>query len=310
MPIRVREGLPAIETLANENIFIVGENRANHQDMRTLKILIVNLMPKKIATETQLLRLLSNTSLQLSVEFLKMSTHESKQSASDHMLEFYKTFDEIKNNSYDGIIITGATIEQLKFEKVDYWNELCIILEWAKLHVYASLYICWGAQAALHYHFGIEKYNLPLKLSGIYLHTVNRCEHPMVRGFDDSFMAPHSRYTYISKEQILEIPELDILAESEKAGVYLVADKSNRHLFVTGHCEYDRDTLKAEYIRDFIKGKNPNAPENYVLKENANFIPHTSWCSHASLLFSNWLNYYVYQQTPYDLEELTHTKNK
>lgn len=304
MPICVKEGLPAIETLASENIFIMTENRAKHQDIRALQILIVNLMPTVITTETQLLRLLSNTSLQINVEFLKMSTRISQNSLLDHLHQFYLTFNEIKHKTYDGIIITGAPVEKNKFEAVDYWDELCEVIEWAKSHVFSSLYICWGAQAALYYHFGLEKSNLQNKVSGVYSHSVNNRNHPIVRGFDDVFFAPHSRYTSINKEDLLKIPELELLAESEEAGVYLIADKNNRQLFVTGHCEFDRVTLKSEYVRDFLKGLNPKVPQNYDLKGDTSFSDQTSWSSHASLLFANWLNYYVYQQTPYHLKEL------
>lgn len=304
MPICVKEGLPAIETLASENIFIMTENRAKHQDIRALQILIVNLMPTVVTTETQLLRLLSNTSLQINVEFLKMSTRISQNSLLEHLHQFYLTFNEIKHKTYDGIIITGAPVEKNKFEAVDYWDELCEVMEWAKSHVFSSLYICWGAQAALYYHFGLEKSILQNKVSGVYSHSVNNRNHPIVRGFDDLFFAPHSRYTSINKEDLLKIPDLELLAESEKAGVYLIADRNNRQLFVTGHCEFDRVTLKSEYVRDFLKGLNPKVPQNYDLKGETSCSDQTSWSSHASLLFANWLNYYVYQQTPYHLKEL------
>lgn len=304
MPICVKEGLPAIETLANENIFIMTENRAKHQDIRALNILIVNLMPTVIATETQLLRLLSNTSLQVNVEFLKISSDITQANVLEHLQQFYLTFDEIKHKTYDGIIITGAPVEKNQFAEVDYWDELCEVMEWAKSHVYASLYICWGAQAALYYHYGLEKSNLKEKMSGVYSHTVNNRKHPIVRGFDDIFFAPHSRYTSIDKEELLKISELELLAESDEAGVYLIADTNNRQLFVTGHCEFDRLTLKTEYVRDFLKGLHPQVPKNYDLKGEISYSDQTSWSSHASLLFTNWLNYYVYQQTPYHLKEL------
>ncbi|MBC3889239.1 homoserine O-succinyltransferase [Acetobacterium paludosum] len=309
MPICVKEGLPAIEALANENIFIMSESRAEHQDIRTLRILIVNLMPTVIATETQLLRLLSNTSLQLSVEFLKISTHIPKNSILEHLHQFYMTFEEIKNKSYDGMIITGAPIGQLEFEEADCWDELCEVMEWAKYHVNSALYSCWSAYAALHYHFGLNKCNLSNKLSGIYAHTVNIRRHPIVRGFDDIFMAPHSRDIAINKEELLKISELDILAESEKAGVYLIADTNNKQLFVTGHCEFDRAALESEYIQDCLKGLNPKFPENFQIKDKSPFSKQTSWNSHASLLFSNWLNYYVYQQTPYRLSDIGYKNN-
>lgn len=308
MPIRVKEGLPAIEILANENIFIMTENRAEHQQIRTLEILVVNLMPTIVATETQLLRLLSNTSLQINVEFLKLSALNAKDSISDHLRQFYLTFDEIKNKSYDGMIITGTSVGRLEFEQVDYWDELCKVMEWSKYNVNTSLYLCWGAYAALYYHFGVEKINLSEKLSGVYTHSVNKREHPIVRGFDDLFMAPHSRSISVNKEDLLKISNLDILAESKKAGVYLITDKNNKQLFVTGHCEFDRFTLQTECTRDFLAGLNLELPENGQTKDNALFTAKTSWSSHASLLFSNWINYYVYQQTPYYLQELPYRR--
>lgn len=305
MPICVKEGLPAIETLANENIFIMSENRAKRQDMRTLQILIVNLMPTVIATETQLLRLLSNTALQLNVEFLKISNYTSQESSLNHFKQFYQTFDEIKEKHYDGVIITGAPIEKNEFEDVDYWQDLCRIMEWTKSHVFSSLYICWGAQAALYHYYGVQKSALHAKLSGVYSHLVNNQRHPIVRGFDDLFFAPHSRYTAISRDDVLAVPELELLAESPDAGVYLVSGTNNRQLFVTGHCEFDRVTLKNEYVRDYLQGLKPELPKNYKLKGEIRLSDQTSWSSHATLLFTNWLNYYVYQQTPYYLKELS-----
>lgn len=305
MPICVKEGLPAIETLANENIFIMAENRAKHQDMRTLQILIVNLMPTVIATETQLLRLLSNTALQLNVEFLNISNHTNQENTTNHFKQFYQTFDAIKDKYYDGVIITGAPVEQNEFEDVNYWQDLCRIMEWTKSHVFSSLYICWGAQAALYYYYGVQKAALQSKVSGVYSHLVNNRQHPIVRGFDDIFFAPHSRYTAISRDDVLTVPELELLAESPEAGVYLVSDTNKRQLFVTGHCEFDRITLKNEYVRDYLLGLKPELPHNYKLKGEISLSDQTSWSSHASLLFANWLNYYVYQQTPYYLKELS-----
>jgi homoserine O-succinyltransferase len=304
VPICVKEGLPAIEILANENIFIMSENRAKHQDIRELRILIVNLMPTVISTETQLLRLLSNTSLQINVEFLKISHRSIKNSILEHLHEFYLSFDEIKENNYDGMIVTGAPVEKDTFENVEYWNDLCQLMDWAQNHVYSALYICWGAQAALYHRFGLSKAELKEKVSGVYPHTVNNPRHPIVRGFDDVFFAPHSRYTSISKDDVLKIAELELLAESEEAGVYLISDKSSRQLYVTGHCEFDRLTLKSEYARDFILGMNPRVPQNYDLKSEATISDQTNWSSHAALLFTNWLNYYVYQQTPFHLKEM------
>ena len=305
MPICVKEGLPAIETLAREDIFIMTEKRATHQDIRVLNLLIVNLMPTVIATETQLLRLLSNTALQLNIEFLKISDQLTGDKTADHFKQFYHSFKEIKNNHYDGIIITGAPVEKQEFEAVAYWQELCDVLEWAKTHVFSSLYICWGAQAALYYHYGIKKSVPSAKISGVCAYDVNNRRHPIVRGFDDFFYAPHSHYTAIAREDVLTIPQLEILAESSEAGVYLISDITNRQLFVTGHCEYDRVTLKNEYIRDYLQGLKPDVPKNYQLKGELGISDQTTWSSHATLLFANWLNYYVYQQTPYHLKELS-----
>lgn len=305
MPICVKEGLPAIETLANENIFIMTDKRAKHQDIRTLQLLIVNLMPTVIATETQLLRLLSNTALQLNVEFLKISNHSSQENVVNHFKQFYQTFDEIKEKHYDGVIITGAPVEKNEFEDVDYWQDLCRIMEWAKSHVFSSLYIGWGAQAALYYYYRVQKAAPQAKVSGGYSHRVNNRRHPIVRGFDDIFFAPHSPYTAISRDDVLAVPELELLAESSEAGVYLVSDTNKRQLFVTGHCEFDRVTLKNEYVRDYLQGLKPELPKNYKIKGEVSVSDQTSWSSHASLLFANWLNYYVYQQTPYYLKELS-----
>jgi homoserine O-succinyltransferase len=295
MPIRVKEGLPAIEILANENIFIMTENRAKHQDIRALEILVVNLMPTIVATETQLLRLLSNTSLQLNVEFLKLSTQQVQNPGLEHLQQFYLSFEAIKNKSYDGMIITGASAGQLEFEQIDCWNELCRVMEWSKYHVNASLYLCGAAYAALYYYYGVKKTNLSEKLSGVYTHTVNKREHPIVRGFDDLFLAPHSRWVSVDPEALHKTAKLDILAESKQAGVYLITDKNSKQLFVTGHCEFDRPTLEAACSGN--DGGDTAVP-----------CQKTSWSSHASLLFANWINYYVYQQTPYCLQALPYRR--
>lgn len=304
MPITVPEGLPAIEILQQENIFFIDQCQASHQDIRPLKILILNLMPTKTDTETQLLRLLSNTPLQLEVEFLRMASHVTKHTSVEHMLKFYRNFDEVKNNRYDGMIITGAPVERLKFEQVDYWTELCRVMEWSKDKVYSVLHICWGAQAALYYHFKIPKYELPEKLSGIFQHRILYPAHPILRGYDDYFWAPHSRYTEIRKADIDKVPQLEILAVSREAGIYLIANRDGRQFFITGHCEYDRNTLSKEYNRDVKKGLPADIPKNYFVDDNPEKMPLMTWHSQASILFSNWLNYFVYQRTPYDLSEL------
>lgn len=304
MPITVPEELPAIEILEKENIFIMEQNRAVHQDIRPLKILILNLMPTKTDTETQLLRLLSNSPLQLEVEFLRMASHITKHTSVEHMMRFYHSFNEVKNNRYDGLIITGAPVEQLKFEQVDYWPELCRVMEWSKNNVYSVLHICWGAQAALYYHFKIPKYGLQEKLSGVFQHRILYPAHPVLRGFDDYFWAPHSRYTEVKKSDIDRVTQLEVLAVSREAGVYLIANRNDRQFFVTGHCEYDRNTLSKEYFRDVKKGIAVNIPENYFPNDNPEKTPVMTWHGHAFLLISNWLNYYVYQGTPYDLSDL------
>jgi homoserine O-succinyltransferase len=304
MPIKVAERLPAIKTLEGENIFVMSENRAEKQDIRPLKIIILNLMPTKIETETQLLRLLGNTPLQVEVDLLQTASYVSKNTPHGHLLEFYKHFDEIKNNRYDGMIITGAPIEHLKFEDVEYWQELCSIMEWTKRNVYSTLHICWGAQAGLYYHFGVPKYPLSEKMFGIFRHRSLVKNHALLRGFDDVFYAPHSRFTEIRKEDIEKIPELQVLSTSETAGVYIVANKNGRQFFVTGHSEYDRGTLANEYLRDINKGLHVNVPQNYFPGDDPNETPNMLWRSHASLFYSNWLNYYVYQKTPYDLSIL------
>jgi homoserine O-succinyltransferase len=301
MPIKIPDGLPAIQTLERENIFVMTEQRAAHQDIRTLRIIILNLMPTKIETETQLLRLLGNTPLQVDVVLLQTVTHVSKNISAEHLLNFYKSFDDIAGERFDGMIITGAPVEQLDFEEVDYWPELCSIMEWSKHHVYSTLYICWGAQAGLYYHYGVPKHELPEKMSGIFEHRNIMPTHPLMRGFDDLFMAPHSRYTGIDDGYIKNLPELDVLAASQVAGIYIAADKSGRQFFVTGHSEYDRDTLAREYFRDVNKGLNVKLPQNYFPGDDPTLTPLMTWRSHSNLIFSNWLNYFVYQRTPYDL---------
>lgn len=304
MPIKIPDALPAAKTLESENVFIITENRALHQDIRPLKIAIVNLMPTKIDTETQLLRLLGNTPLQVEACFINTKTHVSKNTDPSHLESFYKTYYDVKDEKFDGIIITGAPVEQLDFEEVDYWPELCEIMDWAKTNVYSTLYICWAAQAGLYYHYGIQKHLLEKKLSGIYTHRTLDSRHPLVRGFDEYFKAPHSRYTGVSAEDIIRTGRLDILANSKEAGVYIVADRNCRDFFITGHSEYDLHTLAKEYTRDVNKGIDPEVPYNYFKGDDPDNEPTFSWRSHANLLFSNWLNHIVYQQTPYDLSLL------
>lgn len=304
MPIRIPDKLPATRQLRNENIFVMSETKAMHQDIRPLKIVIVNIMPTKITTETQLLRLLSNSPLQVEIDFLQMNTHESKNTPHEHLSTFYKTFDEIKHAKYDGMIITGAPVENMDFEDVDYWDELTDIMEWSKTHVTSTLHICWGAQAGLYYHYGVPKYVLPEKCSGVFKHKVNRSTAKLVRGFDNVFYAPHSRHTEVRAEDIKKVKELEILADSKEAGVYIVFTKGGRRIFVMGHSEYDVNTLKDEYIRDLERGKNPKIPANYFPNDDPKKRPVVRWRSHANLLFSNWLNYFVYQITPYDIESI------
>ncbi len=307
MPINIPDDLPASKILKDENIFVMNETRATTQRIRPLKLLILNIMPTKIVTETQLLRLLSNTPLQLEVDWMHMATHDSKNVSKEHLLAFYHTFDEIKDNRYDGLIITGAPVEKMDFEDVDYWEEMCKILEWAKSHVFSSFFICWAAQAALHYYYGVDKHLLKHKLTGVYLHhtNVSKMKRKILRGFDYQFYAPHSRYTTVIKEDVTSVRELDILADSEEAGVYLVAAKDGSKFFVTGHPEYDPDTLDKEYKRD-LANENivSEMPKNYYLNDDVTQEIQVKWRSHAYLLFSNWLNYYVYQETPFDLEDL------
>ncbi len=306
MPIKVANNLPAIKILEEENIFVMPEDRAMSQDIRPLKIVILNIMPTKVETETQLIRLLGNTSLQVDVDLLHTTSHFSKNTSQQHLNTFYKTFDEIKNTRYDGMIITGAPVEHMEFEDVDYWEELQQIMEWSKKNVWSTLHICWGAQAGLYYHYGIHKRELPKKISGIYRHRMNSDFqfHPLLRGLDDVFMMPHSRYTESIPEEIENNPNLEILATSELAGIAIVADKPCRKFFVFGHAEYDRMTLAQEYERDIKKGINPEIPFSYYPTDDVTKTPDKKWRSTAFLLFANWLNYFVYQQTPYDLNEL------
>lgn len=303
MPIKIQSDLPAKAELEEENIFVMDENRAISQNIRPLEIIVLNLMPIKQDTELQLLRGVSNTPLQIDVTFLRMSSHVSKNTSASHIKKFYQTFEEIKNNNYDGMIITGAPVEKLEFEEVNYWDELITVMEWSKKHVTSTIHICWGAQAGLYYHYGIKKELLPKKLSGVYKHRVMNRKEPLVRGFDDVFMAPHSRYTQASRQQILDNPRLKVLADSDEAGIYIVLGDGGKEIFVMGHPEYDRLTLDQEYKRDIDKGIEPDLPVNYYPDDDCNRKPLLSWRSHANNLYTNWLNYYVYQITPYDLNE-------
>lgn len=301
MPIKIPNDLPAAQQLRAENIFVIHEKRADTQDIRPLRILLLNLMPTKIATETQLARLLGNTPLQVEMELLMMTSHVSKNTPEEHMLAFYKTFDQVRGETFDGMVITGAPVERMAFEEVEYWQELCEIFEWSKTHVTSTLHICWGAQAGLHYHWGIEKKPLPAKLSGIYRHRVTHRGSILFRGFDDAFMVPHSRYTTVEKRDIEAIPCLKILAESDEAGVYAVTTHGGRQVYIMGHSEYDADTLLGEYRRDQQAGIDPAIPVNYFPDDDDTRPPMCTWRSSAHLLFSNWLNYFVYQATPYDM---------
>lgn len=301
MPIKIPNELPAVEILTKENIFIMDEHRAIRQDIRELKIVILNLMPIKQVTETQLLRLLGNTPLQIEITLLHPKTHVSKNTSQDYLLTFYKTFDEIKDEKFDGMIITGAPIEHLPFEEVTYWEELTQIMEWSKIHVTSTFHICWGAQAGLYYHYGIPKYPLPEKMFGIFPHTLENPQVKLLRGFDDQFDVPQSRHTEVRREDIEKVHQLDLLSTSEEAGVYLVISKDRKQIFVTGHSEYDPLTLKEEYERDRKKGLDIQIPKHYFPQDDPTKYPVVRWRGHANLLFSNWLNYYVYQETPYYL---------
>lgn len=302
MPIVIPKRLPAYSVLKGENIFVMADNRANNQDIRPLKILILNLMPNKIVTETQLLRLLGNTPLQTEITLLKTATYQSKNTGEEHLFSFYKTFEEIKDHTYDGLIITGAPVETMDFEDVDYWNELTEIMEYSKKNVTSTLHICWGSQAGLYYHYGIKKYPLEKKLFGVFNHDVREPKDKLVRGFDDEVMIPHSRNTTVLEEEIKEVDDLKILLTSDDAGVCIVASKDKKQVFISGHAEYDRGTLLDEYTRDIDKGLEIEIPLNYFKKNKIENGPKYNWRSHAHLLFSNWLNYYVYQETPYILK--------
>jgi homoserine O-succinyltransferase len=304
MPIKIPNLLPATQTLQEENIFVMTENRAMTQDIRPLNILMLNLMPLKIATETQIARVIGNTPLQVELDLLQTATHKTTHTSEEHMLAFYKTFDEIKDNRYDGMIITGAPVEHMPFEEVEYWDELCKIMEWSKTHVHSTFHICWGAQAGLYYHFGINKQQLDKKLFGVFPHTVDYKRSILFRGFDDVFMVPHSRHTTVRREDIEAIPELRVLASSEEAGVYVVSTRHGRQIFVTGHSEYDADTLKSEYLRDKNLGLPIDPPKNYFPNNDDTKPPVVTWRSSANLLYSNWLNYFVYQSTPFDREKI------
>ncbi len=304
MPIRIPNSLPAAKTLQDENIFIMPETRASTQDIRPLRILLLNLMPTKIETETQFARLLGNTPLQVEIELMHTVSHQSKNTSQEHLLSFYKTFDEVKNSRYDGMVITGAPVEQLEYKDVEYWDELCAIFEWSKTHVHSTFHICWAAQAGLYYHFGIDKKPLSEKLFGVFPHRVSYKNPILFRGFDDVFYAPHSRNSTIDTQDVEKIPELKILASSDEAGLYACMTAEGKQIFVTGHSEYDGDTLAREYFRDKEKGLDIAVPKNYFPDDDPTKPPVVKWRAHANLLFSNWLNYFVYQTTPYDVEEI------
>lgn len=303
MPIKIPDGLPAQSVLEDEHIFVITENRALHQDIRPLKIGILNLMPTKIVTETQIMRSLSNTPLQFEVELIQTSSYHGKNTPQEHLFQFYKTFDEIKDINFDGFIITGAPVEQMEFEEVDYWQELCRIMEWTKTHVHSTLHICWGAQAALYYHYGIKKYPLEEKMSGVFTHRLLTPKSRLFHGFDSEFCAPHSRHTETRAEDILACPGLKLMAVSDEAGVYAAGNLDGSQFFVTGHSEYDADTLDKEYRRDLAKGMNPQIPRHYYPDDDPDKAPVLRWRAHSALLYTNWLNYYVYQTTPFDISK-------
>ena len=304
MPIRIPNQLPATKILQSENIFVMTETRAMTQDIRPLQILMLNLMPTKVETETQIARLLGNTPIQVELELMQTQSYEAKNTAHEHMIKFYTTFDKVRDRYFDGMIITGAPVEKLEFEQVEYWNELCEIMEWSKTHVHSTFHICWGAQAGLYYHYGIQKVLLPEKLSGVFEHRVIRKTSMLMRGFDDVFFVPHSRNTTVKYEDVAACDRLKILAVSEKAGIYAVATEGGRQIFITGHSEYDPDTLQKEYIRDKKLDPETRVPENYFPDDDDTKQPLVRWRSHANLIYQNWLNYYVYQSTPYDLSTL------
>ncbi len=304
MPIKIPDALPATDILEGENIFVMTEYRAMHQDIRPLKVLLLNLMPTKIVTETQIMRKLSNTPLQIEIGLLQTATHDSKNVSEQHLDAFYTTFDEIKDQHFDGMIITGAPVELLDFEDVDYWDELCRIMAWSTTNVHSTLHICWGAQAGIYYHYGIPKFELPEKLSGVFEHEVVKPSSPLVRGFNDRFQAPHSRYTEVHADDIEAHPSLELIATSAEAGVYLAKSTDSRHFFVFGHPEYDVETLLLEYERDLGRGLPVSVPAHYFPDDDPAQAPHATWRAHAQLLYTNWLNYYVYQTTPYDLAKI------
>ena len=304
MPIKIPNQLPATQTLHEENIFVITETRATTQDIRPLRIVMLNLMPQKITTETQIARLIGNTPLQVELELLQTATHQSKHTSAEHMLSFYKVFDDIKDQNFDGMIITGAPVENLPFEEVEYWDELCPIMEWSKTHVTSTLHICWGAQAALYYHYGVKKYPLPKKLFGVFEHSLDYKRSILFRGFDDTFLVPHSRHTMNRREDIEAVPGIRILASSKEAGVFVASTDKGRQIFVTGHSEYDADTLKKEYLRDKNQGLDIQLPKNYFPDDDDTKEPIVRWRSCANLFYSNWLNYFVYQTTPYDITKI------
>ncbi len=304
MPLNIPFTLPAVDSLRKENIFVMDSERASSQEIRPLKILLLNLMPLKITTETDLIRLLSNSPLQIELDFLHMESHTSKNTPVEHLMSFYKTFDEVKASNYDGMIITGAPVEQLPFEEVNYWSEITQIFDWAKSHVTSTFFICWAAQAGLHHYYGIPKYPLNEKMFGVFEHRTHNPQNPIFRGFDDVFYVPHSRYTEVRAEDILKNPELTLLSESPESGVYMVMARNGREFFITGHSEYSPNTLDTEYKRDVAKGLDIRLPQNYYLENNPENEPIVRWRSHANLLFTNWLNYFVYQETPYDLNNI------
>ena len=308
MPIKIPESLPARATLESENIFTITEHRAVTQGIRPLRILLLNLMPTKIVTETQLARLLGNSPLQIELELIMTTSRESRNTSREHMLSFYKTFDDVRDQHFDGMVITGAPVEQMEFEQVDYWDELCAIMEWSKTHVTSTFHICWGAQAGLYYHFGIRKIPLEKKLFGVFEHTVERRSSMLLRGFDDTFFVPHSRHTTISRADVEAVPQLKILASSPEAGIYAIATDKGRQIFITGHSEYDAETLKLEYERDKKAGLPIDVPKNYFPDDDDTKPPRVTWRSHANLIYTNWLNYYVYQRTPYIIDDIAHEK--
>lgn len=310
MPIQIPNDLPAAETLKNENIFVMNQTRAETQHIRPLEIVLLNLMPTKIVTETQLSRVLGNTPLQVHLELMMISSHKSKNTPEEHLLSFYKTFEELKQRKFDGMVITGAPVEHMEFEEVDYWDELVQIMEWSKTHVHSTFHICWAAQAGLYYHYGIQKRQLPEKLFGVYPHHADYKRAILLRGFDDEFWAPHSRHTTIDRADVEAVPGLKILASSDEAGVYIIMNKAGRQIFVTGHSEYDPDTLEREYLRDKAQGLPIHVPVNYYPNDDDTKPPVVRWRGHGNLLYSNWLNYFVYQTTPYDIMEVGQTKTE